>query len=256
MQIAELTAADLNDLNSTGTVALRKLARELDLKGLSSARGEAIRAAIQEAWTAAQPVKMKKVPLHTATPGSYALVPETNPTVKRDRTGRPVSPKSGSCNVCEKRRAMKGTNGQCEPCFEEGGWENTHNDAGHADFDLAKLTEKQAEEVFGCWICYPELNKAKRPVREGRSRAGMVIVATGTEVHKSEIFKTAAEAAGWKVEITSGGEDYYATAIKAGNGIQLAWNGRAYNYQNSSATFGGKSRKVRNLKEAMRLLVG
>lgn len=89
----------------------------------------------------------------------------------------------------------------------------------------------------------------------GKSRAGMVIIAKGSEVHKSEVFKIAAQAAGWTVTITSGGEDhFYADAHKDGNAVQLAWEGRAYDYHASSATFGGKSRKVRNLKEALRLL--
>jgi len=154
---------------------------------------------------------------------------------------------------------------QCLPCYEEGGWENTHSDAGHDQMDLGALTEEQAAEVHGCWICYPELNEAKRPARTGRSRAGMVIIAKGTEIHKSETFRKAAEAAGWTVTVqsetyelpegtTGEGTRYYATATKGESHIALAWDGRAYDYPESGASFGGKARKVRNLKEALRLL--
>ena len=34
----------------------------------------------------------------------------------------------------------------------------------------------------------------------------------------------------------------------------MKWNGSAYDYPNSSAEFGGKARKVRNLAEALRIL--
>lgn len=100
-----------------------------------------------------------------------------------------------------------------------------------------------------------------------RSRRGMVIVAKGTEIHKSATFKDAAEAAGWDVAILGSvvwqmnedGEGYeierfVARASKDGNLIELAWNGRAYDYPTSYAILNGKNRKVRNLKEALRVL--
>ena len=94
-----------------------------------------------------------------------------------------------------------------------------------------------------------------------RSRRGMVIVAKGTEVHKSQTFKVAAEAAGWTVTVTGEVYDgeteatrYYADAYKGENAIQLAWDGRAYDYPASSALINGKNRKIRNLKEALRIL--
>lgn len=88
------------------------------------------------------------------------------------------------CNVCGIRRpytGSKGTetasqgSGMCNYCAEEGGWENTHDDNGHADIE-AKVQaadgftndlsdhEKAEYESFmpGCWICRPELNLAKQ----------------------------------------------------------------------------------------------
>jgi hypothetical protein len=79
------------------------------------------------------------------------------------------------CNVCNKRRAKTGSKGtetsphsdMCNYCWEEGGWENTHSDADHKSINLAELTEDEALEVQGCWICYPELNLAQKPAKAG-----------------------------------------------------------------------------------------
>lgn len=101
-----------------------------------------------------------------------------------------------------------------------------------------------------------------------RSRRGMVIVAKGTEIHKSQTFKQAAEAAGWKVtiEVTARMveedgefyeiECYTATAEQKGSIVVGSWVGRAWDYAGASAGVGGKARKVRNLKEAIRILQG
>lgn len=250
--LAELTA-----------VELRHYAGKLGVKGASKGRKADLTAALQviqdeqiaerarqDAEAAAKLAAEREAEL-------VAIEVESTPNA-------PATPKKGSCNVCGKRRAVKSINGQCEPCFEEGGWENTHNDAGHSEFDLGALTEEQAEEVHGCWICYPELNRAQ-VFRTGRSRAGMVIVAKGTEIHKSETFRVAAEAAGWTVEMMretyeleadaeGEGTRYYATATRGTDSISLAWDGRAYDYPASSANLAGKGRKVRNLKEALRLI--
>lgn len=110
-----------------------------------------------------------------------------------------------------------------------------------------------------------EAREARKATATGRSRAGMVIVAKGTEIHKSETFRAAAEAAGWGVKVIresyelsddaeGDGTRFYATAERDGDSISLAWDGRAYDYPNSSALINNKNRKVRNLKEALRLL--
>lgn len=101
----------------------------------------------------------------------------------------------------------------------------------------------------------------KKATATGRSRLGMVIIAKGSEIHKSQTFKAAAEAAGWTVTVTgevyegdTEATRYYADAYKGENAIQLAWNGRAYDYPASSALINGRNRKIRNLKEALRVL--
>lgn len=101
-----------------------------------------------------------------------------------------------------------------------------------------------------------------------RSRRGMVIVAKGTEIHKSQTFAEAAKAAGWSVMITrtadvveEDGEEfeverYVAIASRNGSSVEASWIGKAWDYPNASAGIGGKVRKVRNLKEALRILAG
>lgn len=81
------------------------------------------------------------------------------------------------CNVCNKRRAKTGSKGtetsphndMCNYCWEEGGWENTHGDAGHDHIDLANMTEEEKIETSGCWICFPELNLAQQPAKAGHT---------------------------------------------------------------------------------------
>lgn len=91
------------------------------------------------------------------------------------------------CNVCGKRRKYTGSGpgvdtaastGMCNFCYTEGGHENTHNDSNH-DAILQEIQQAKAEgldpaealktealeEIEGCWICYPELNLAQKPVK-------------------------------------------------------------------------------------------
>lgn len=113
-----------------------------------------------------------------------------------------------------------------------------------------------------------ELTDEEAAKKSRRSRRGMVIVAKGTEVHKSQTFKKAAEAAGWTVTIDVTArmveedgeffeiECYTATAEQKGAIVVGSWVGRAWDYAGAYAGVGGKARKVRNLKEATRLLRG
>jgi hypothetical protein len=224
--IEDLTTMDLSVLTA---VELRKLGSAAGIKGAAKGKKADLLIALGEIQTAQR--------------------------AEKEAVAEPVKVRKGSCNVCGQRRAARDLNGQCNPCYEEGAWKNEHQDRSHED----------GATDDACWICHPELNEAKRPVRAGRSRAGMVIVAKGTEVHKSETFRVAAVAAGWKVTIqtetyeleddaTGEGTRHYAYAVKGNDGIALAWDGKAYDYPASSAKLAGKDRKVRNLKEALRLL--
>lgn len=217
----DITTTDLTKLTA---VELRKLGGQCEIKGASKGRKDELMA---------QLVTIQQGQLEAA----------------KQAEVKATAPRKGICEDCGKRRISKLVVGPnlCDVCYDYAGWENTHQDG-----------DEGPEDHETCPICHPELDK-RYVVREGRSRAGMEIVAKGTEIHKSETFKAAAEAAGWTVQVHTetyegGNTRHYADATKDGNAIQLAWDGRAYDYPASSARINGKDRKVRNLKEALRLL--
>lgn len=217
---------------------LRKIFTEQGVKGAGKWNREIFDSLTNQAWDAALEEDAARKPV-------AAPVTTTH--------------KRGFCTDCGRKEGFRGSD-LCDDCREYAEWENTHSDEGHADKEFPvrdELTEN-------CQVCHPELD-ARTPRRTGRSRAGMVIVAKGSEVHKSETFRAAAEAAGWTVtmtretyeladDATGEGTRYYATASRGESHISLAWDGRAYDYEASGASFNGKARKVRNLKEALRIL--
>ncbi len=74
------------------------------------------------------------------------------------------------CTVCNTRRQYTGSHPSldiaprysemCNACYTEGSWENEHNDGDHGP---------DGDEPHDCWICFPELNLATRPVRKGHT---------------------------------------------------------------------------------------
>lgn len=86
------------------------------------------------------------------------------------------------CIICGIRKGTT-ANGKdfadmCDPCYQEAGWENTHSDGDHegiiaGDVVYGTTTHKTRaafeawlkEEQEGCWICFPELNLAKKPAK-------------------------------------------------------------------------------------------
>jgi hypothetical protein len=228
----------------TQTVALRKFARELGLKGLSSANKATLLPLVTaevERINAEREAELAAIEL------------ESTPNVKPVRRSR-------NCTECGRKDDFIGSQ-LCTACREYGEDENMHSDEGHGVDADGNATGENAES---CRVCHPELD-GRKPLGGGRSRLGMTIVAKGTEMHKSLLFKKEAEAKGWTVEIaretyelpedTEGdGTRHYATATKGTESISLAWDGRAYDYAASGAILNGKNRKVRNLKEALRLI--
>lgn len=170
-----------------------------------------------------------------------------------DAARTPVAPKpakKGTCEDCGRKVGKSGHPTLCKSCYDYAGWENNHSDEGHAN--------GEGESQDDCPVCHPELDP-RTARKSGRSRLGMVIIAKGDETHKSNTFKVAAEAAGWTVNIQveeyeEGNTRHYATATKGEDSISLAWEGRAYDYPASSAKLNGRDRKVRNLKEALRVI--
>ena len=92
------------------------------------------------------------------------------------------------CTVCEIRTQYTGAadgevaprlSDMCNPCYAEGGWENTHSDGGHDSIQavienkgIDGLDERDTLELAhmqGCWICHPELNLAKVAPKKGHT---------------------------------------------------------------------------------------
>lgn len=136
------------------------------------------------------------------------------------------------------------------------------NAGQHKSAELRVLILAAVEtEQAGCWECHPELNEAqmepktrKAPEGERPSRKGQVInvpLRAQAEVKAAVVVKAAPAA---QVYVNKNGS---ATLKLELNGLklELAWDadGR-YDYPASSATLGGKSRKVRNVAEALRLI--
>ena len=73
------------------------------------------------------------------------------------------------CTVCKIRRPKTGSKGgetsphndMCNYCFEEGSWENSHQDEGH---DLPGMNS-DSTATDECWICHPELNLAQKATK-------------------------------------------------------------------------------------------
>lgn len=231
-----LLTEDIATVGERTAVELRKMGAALNIPGAAKGRKADLITAIMALVVEAKRVEDEKI-------AEQALAED-----RAKASAKPVSakPKMGICGDCG-RKASKHHSTLCDACLEYAEAENTHSDQGH---------EISAED--GCPVCHSELDP-RTPKTNRKSRMGMVIVAKGSEIHKSLTFKEAAEAVGWTVEIERHEVEvdefrYYATATKGTEVISLAWNGRAYDYPNSGAVLNGKDRKVRNLKEALRLL--
>lgn len=140
----------------------------------------------------------------------------------------------------------------CGPCYEEGGWENTHSDYGHDETSetvVAEGADESGHRVTGCWICYPELNLAQKPYtpRTGTSRVGVVHTVPIRESGRTKA-DIVAEVIGDSAKISKakGG----IIRLRTADGTDLRWEGRRF--------IGGKvdGKVVRNVAEALRKLAG
>lgn len=188
--------------------------------------------------------------------------------------------KTARCEICNtrpqmtaKQRREHGVNlPYCDPCLTEGEWENTHSDWGHdakSETIVPAGDDENGHRVEGCWICFPELNRASENYTErtGTSRAGMqinvpiraqgrtkaVVTAAhllseteiqGTETALIKIFKSK----GITITVTKG------TVRLVGSSVELRWD-VAGHFVSGTFTQDGKVRKVRNVAEALRLAV-
>lgn len=123
------------------------------------------------------------------------------------------------CNICNTRPVDKAAAIQdaCVPCYEEGGWENAHQDNDHDTLaqvaeaaktagavELRKLApkagiknggkHKSAElramilaaveaEQAGCWICHPELNEARWTSKTRKASEGEKVSRKGQKIN-------------------------------------------------------------------------
>jgi hypothetical protein len=163
------------------------------------------------------------------------------------------------CTICQTRpisskanRVAAGMSSDmkyCLPCFDEAGWENSHAD-GHSE----------SSKVEGCWICYPELNKAQREYtpREGTSRAGMVINVTirAAGVDKANEVLAKLDESYETTKITKPSKRNaqitklaFASTVQA---FELRWDDRG-RFIGGTVTEDGRSKKIRNVAEALRL---
>jgi hypothetical protein len=251
----------MNDFDVTGTdfhllsaVELRKFAAKAGVKGASKGKKADLIAAL-ETIEAAQ--------LKAAADAAKAKPSKPKPQMEKHNPRVRRVPGKGDCTECGRKLGAEDFGGLCAADRAYAEWENAHSDEGHAEVleTGEAVTREIADSMAGCPVCHPEMDPRK-PKTARRSRAGMVIVAKGTEVHKSETFRKEAEKLGWAVTVQEQTYDdgdalntrYYANAHRGADAIQIAWDGRAYDYPSSSARLAGKDRKVRNLKEALRFL--
>lgn len=163
------------------------------------------------------------------------------------------------CSLCKTRPVGTGTGhdakhartmGYCNPCLTEAEMENEHSDYGH---DEGK--DADGNPTNGCWICHPELNAASADYqpRKGTSRAGMQLTvplrATGKE-KAARVSDQLPPSFALSVRTAKGVTTLKASS--AGETLVLNWDLRGRFLQGLFTTE-GKTRKVRNAAEAIRL---
>jgi hypothetical protein len=192
--------------------------------------------------------------------------------------------RSRICSICQKRPVGSGngsdpkhaaTMGYCAPCLEEGEWENTHGDDGHETCPtLEEINDPSAEwsdakdkenalavrvEIAECWICHPELNEAQKEykIRNGSTREGMKIHVTirASGVTKAE--ETAAQLdESYEAKVSKptkrNGQVTKLIFASTAQSFLLSWDHRG-RFVTGTVTEAGKTRKLRNVAEAIRL---
>lgn len=238
------TLAEIDALSST---ALREYAKEIGVK----------RAANDTKFTLMGKVlkKVAELELEAAEAAKIAKAAAVAKGVK--------AAKAKLCTIPDCTRKQSTTvigPEMCDLHLEEGGWENEHQDQQHDEVaeEIARggeLTPEWESETKGCWICHPELNPllAEETPAEAnpRSKAGMVVLAKGTYIHKSDLVcKEIIEAGGEIVKLST--KDDKTQLLAKWNGVEIVagWTGDAFNY--ALASWDGK--KYRNVKELVRLL--
>jgi hypothetical protein len=189
---------------------------------------------------------------------------------------------STRCTICNIRPAaapserMSVDQVYCTPCSTLADHENTHSDQAHdeiarADAAGEKLTRKgwnfktqkamdewlasEREIMAECWVCKPELDETQKPYvqRKGVSRVGQTQIVPGRAAGeiKAEAVRVALAEIGWTATV-SFRKGVTTLAIPSAS-FRLQWDIRGC-YLYGPSVFG--DRKIRNAKEAVRLLDG
>jgi hypothetical protein len=214
------------NLSELKTTDLRKVARDLEIKGMSSAN------------------KATLIPAIEAKQAEFEAI------------AKPSRMQSRRCVSCETRPATKESpEGQlCKLCLEEAGWENTHSDQGHEE--MLKADEDSLGYTLGdCWICHPELNRASAEyvAKRGTSRIGQVMHVTLRASGEEKAAQTIAQLSkAWTADVTnSKGVTYLRVALGGVSGT-MVWDAQGRT-TGGTYTVEGKTRKIRNVAELLRL---
>lgn len=244
-------------LENLKTVELRKLAGQMGIKGMSSARKEQI-----------IPVITAKVEAdYTEALAEFAT-----------RTAATAKPKGNRCSICGIRpvggkgtgdREHAKTMGYCTPCLTEAEMDNAHSDYAHEERANAEEgtasypTDAERAEMDTCWVCHPELNEANAEyvAPKGVARKGQklhVSLRASGETKANETIAQLPEGANATVSVAKSGTTVLTVVVSSGDVtkvLTLVWDAAGrYSYpQSTVSTKGGKASKVRNVSEALRI---
>jgi hypothetical protein len=234
-----MTANYEADLLAKTAVELRKIGASLEIPGAAKGRKTDLVIAIAAKYAQAEIDRQKAA--------------KATPAKRQSKRCMEIG--------CQRPASKDSPEGQlCTPCLTKAEWENTHSDYGH-DAEASETTDShddaQNKRLNGCWVCFPELDEsaADYTPRTGTARSGMVLntkngqtgeekAATVAEALKHLNLATHVE----KGRVILAGDD-------GGNfTFELVWDRRGrYQYGPSIFTVAGKTRKVRNVAEMLRL---
>lgn len=175
---------------------------------------------------------------------------------------------AGLCTVCRVRRPGTGGSAQdrqaacqvglCIPCLRESEWENIHSDHYH-DPDSSEIVYHSADDsergkrVRECWVCFPELNRARNTPQRGRysvSRKGMVMHVS-RRMNTEEKAKVVADALAGSKIVKRGEEITVVGQVNAGK-VKIVFDRKSRTIDPSKSSVAG--RKVYNVAGALRLI--
>lgn len=260
------------DLMSRKTVDLRKEGARLGIAGASRGKKADLVVAIAAKYEAdrlEQEAKAKAEDVRDSVRfGEQVGAAKSTPGAIHCTSCATRKPGQGSASKGDRDSAK--SVGLCIPCYEFGGWENTHSDNAHDSLanggaDAAEFSGGQetidsiTAEMKHCWVCHPELDESSKTYvpRAGTSRAGMKMNVTGGQngIEKAEaVQKALGKRFALKVTKVKGRVVLDAAENGSPFGFSIEWDSRGrFQYGPSTVNVNGKTRKVRNVSELLRL---